>query len=69
MRMPSQRIMTAELGLNVASFIADGFGQPIVIVNSSAAHDPVVRAEAMRSLSSAGIDPGPIFEVLDGIRS
>jgi hypothetical protein len=62
--------VVADLGTdNVAAFIADLNGSPVVVVHQLARHDPAVRAEALRVLRAAGVEAETIHEVLDGIRS
>ncbi|MFF9279577.1 hypothetical protein [Streptomyces griseosporeus] len=53
----------------MAAFTADMDGSPVVVVNSLARRDPVIREEAARLLADAGIEADTIHEVLDGIRS
>lgn len=67
--MSNTRVFAADLGPTVAAFTCYIQGQPAAVVNTAAAADPEMRAQAVWSLKRVGIDADQIHGALNGVRS
>lgn len=62
-------VIVANLGRGIAAFTARSNGRPVAVINSEAAHDPELLAQAGYALVGAGLDAGTALGALNGVRS
>lgn len=61
-------VIVANLGRGIAAFTARSNGRPVAVINSEAAHNPELLAQAGYALVSAGLDAGTALGALNGVR-
>lgn len=61
-------VIVANLGRGIAAFTARSNGRPIAVINSEAAHNPELLAQAGYALIGAGLDAGLALGAINGIR-
>ncbi|GHF74191.1 hypothetical protein GCM10018787_23650 [Streptomyces thermodiastaticus] len=66
--MSGSVVLAAPLGRGIAAFTCQLRNKPTAVINTAAADDPVLRAQAALALVTAGIDVGTILGALTGIR-
>lgn len=62
------RIVTADLGPNIACLTCRVHGKPAAVVNTAVAEDREMRGQAAATLVANGYDAGQIIGVLRGVR-
>lgn len=62
-------IISEDLGPRVAAFTCRAHGRPAVVINTQAAHQPVLRMQAAVAMLCCGIDAAHTLGALSGVRS
>jgi hypothetical protein len=61
-------IISEDLGPRVAAFTCRVHGRPAAVINTRAAHQPVLHTQAAMALLCCGIDAAHALGALSGVR-